>query len=39
VLQDFSINDSINTVHYLLKMLNRMQQLDRQEPDAEEAEE
>ena len=39
VLQDFSINDSINTVHYLLKMLNRMQQLDRQAPDAEEAEE
>lgn len=30
VLQDFSINDSINTVHYLLKMLNRMQQIDTQ---------
>ena len=28
VLQDFSINDTINTVHYLLKMLNRMKELD-----------
>jgi DNA-binding MarR family transcriptional regulator len=32
VLQDFSVNDTINTVHYLLKMLNRMQQLDTAAP-------
>ena len=38
VLQDFSINDTINVVHYLLKMLNRMQQLDRQAPGPDEAE-
>jgi len=37
VLQDFSINDTINAVHYLLKMLNRMQQLDRQAPEPDEA--
>src|SRR5690606_33013432 len=36
VLQDFSTNDTINAVHYLLKMLNRMQQLDTQSPDAAE---
>lgn len=35
VLQDFSVNDTINTVHYLLKMLNRMQQLDTAGPDAD----
>ena len=35
VLRDFSINDTINTVHYLLKMLNRMQQLDAPGPKAD----
>ena len=28
VLQDFSINDTIHAVHYLLRMLERMRQLD-----------
>lgn len=38
VLQDFSTNDTINTVHYLLKMLNRMQQLDAPGPEADDPE-
>ena len=33
ILQDFSVNDTINTVHYLLKMLNRMQRLDAPQAD------
>ena len=33
VLQDFSTNDTIHAIHYLLSMLNRMRQLDT--PDGE----
>lgn len=35
VLQDFSLNDTVHTVHYLLKILHNMQRLDQ--PDADEA--
>jgi DNA-binding MarR family transcriptional regulator len=34
VLQDFSLNDTVHAVHYLLKILHNMQRLDQ--PDAEE---
>lgn len=33
VLQDFSLNDTVHTVHYLLKILHNMQRLDQ--PDME----
>ena len=35
VLADFSINDMAHTLHYLLKMLDAMQRLDRGEPGTE----
>ena len=35
VLQDFSINDTIHAVHYLLRMLERMRQLDTPEAEAD----
>jgi DNA-binding MarR family transcriptional regulator len=35
VLADFSINDIAHALHYLLKMLEAMQQLDRGAPDAD----
>ena len=35
VLADFSINDIAHALHYLLKMLEAMQRLDRGEPAAE----
>jgi DNA-binding MarR family transcriptional regulator len=35
VLQDFSLNDTVHAVHYLLKILHNMQRLDQ--PDAEDA--
>ena len=34
VLQDFSLNDTVHAVHYLLKILHNMQRLDQ--PDTEE---
>ena len=33
VLQDFSLNDTVHAVHYLLKILHNMQRLDQ--PDAD----
>jgi DNA-binding MarR family transcriptional regulator len=33
VLQDFSINDTVHTVHYLLKILHSMKQLDLPESE------
>jgi DNA-binding MarR family transcriptional regulator len=35
VLHDFSLNDTVHAVHYLLKILNNMQTFDQ--PDADEA--
>ena len=29
VLQDFSLNDTVHAVHYLLKILHNMQRLDQ----------
>jgi DNA-binding MarR family transcriptional regulator len=33
VLQDFSINDTVHSLHYLLKILQNMQRLDVPEPE------
>ncbi|SFN41053.1 transcriptional regulator, MarR family [Variovorax sp. OV329] len=39
VLGDFSVNDLTHTLHYLLKMLENMQRIDKETPqDAESAE-
>ncbi len=35
VLADFSVNDIAHALHYLLKMLDAMQRLDRGEPNTE----
>ena len=34
-LKDFSINDTVHTVHYLLKILENMRQLDIAEPQGD----